>query len=112
MVAPMRTMSPSSTDGNKASCCDLLNRCTSSMKRMVPWPCSPSRCRASSMARRTSATPALTADRGTKALAVTVAMTEASVVFPVPGGPHKMADVSRSFSTRARSGAPGATKWR
>ena len=101
----MRTTRPSSTAGSRASCWALLKRCTSSMKRMVPCPCSPRRCRASSNTRRTSATPALTADRGTKALAVTAATTCASVVFPVPGGPHKMAEVKRSCSMRARNGA-------
>ncbi len=96
VVAPMRTTSPSSTAGSRASCWDLLNRCTSSMKRMVPRPCSPSSRRASSMAPRTSATPAFTADSGTKVLAVVAATTWARVVFPVPAGPHKMAEVRRS----------------
>ena len=32
------------------------------------------------------------------------------MVLPVPGGPHRMAEVSRSDSMRARSGAPGPTR--
>ena len=36
VVAPMRTTRPSSTAGSSASCCALLKRWTSSMKRMVP----------------------------------------------------------------------------
>ena len=45
------------------------------------------------------------------AQAVLESTTEASVVFPVPGGPHRMADVSRSVSMRARRGAPGPIRW-
>ena len=112
VVAPMSTSSPSSTEGSRASCWDRLNRWTSSRKRMVPLPCSPSSRRASSTTSRTSLTPAVTADSGTKRLAVAVATTEARVVLPVPGGPHRMAEVSRSDSIRARSGAPGPTRWR
>src|SRR5262245_7855609 len=36
-------------------------------------------------------------------------MTWASVVLPVPGGPHRMADDSRSDSTSTRRGRPGPT---
>ena len=77
---------------------------------MVPLPCSPSSRRAPSTTSRTSFTPAVTADRGTNCLAVAVATTEARVVLPVPGGPHRMAEVSRSDSMSARSGAPGPTR--
>ena len=38
VVAPTRTSSPSSTCGSSASCWVLLKRCTSSRKRIVPWP--------------------------------------------------------------------------
>ena len=79
---------------------------------MVPRPCSPSSWRAPSTTSRTSFTPAVTADSGTKCLDVAAATTVASVVLPVPGGPHRMAEVSRSDSIRARSGAPGPTRWR
>ena len=52
---------------------------------MVPRPCSPRSRRAPSTTSRTSFTPALTAERGTKRLAVASATTEARVVLPVPG---------------------------
>ena len=39
----MSTTRPSSTAGSSTSCWDLEKRCTSSMKSMVPWPCSPRR---------------------------------------------------------------------
>ena len=42
------------------------------------------------MADRMSATPASTALRVTKRLAVVLAMTRARVVLPVPGGPERM----------------------
>ena len=71
---------------------------------------SASRWRAASMVARTSFTPAVTADMDAKCRSVWEAMTLASVVFPVPGGPHKMVDDSRSASISARSGAPGPTR--
>ena len=36
-------------------------------------------------------------------------MIRASVVLPVPGGPHRMIDCSRSRSIASRSGLPGAS---
>ena len=87
VVAPISTSRPSSTEGSRASCWDRLKRWTSSRKRMVPRPCSPSRRRAPSTTSRTSLTPAVTAERGTNCLAVAVATTEASVVLPVPMPP-------------------------
>ena len=50
VVAPTSTTRPSSTAGSSTSCWALLKRWTSSMNRIVPWPCSPRRRRASSMA--------------------------------------------------------------
>ena len=61
VVAPIRVSVPSSTAGSSASCCDFENRWISSRNRIVPRPCSPSRCRARSMTSRTSLTPAVTA---------------------------------------------------
>ena len=43
VVAPISTISPSSTAGSSVSCWALLNRCTSSRNRIVPVPRSPSR---------------------------------------------------------------------
>ena len=109
VVAPMSVMSPSSTLGSSASCCALLKRWISSRKRIVRWSRSPSRARARSMISRTSLTDADTAESCSKARLVVAATTWASVVFPVPGGPQKMAEESRSASTSARSGRPGPT---
>ena len=61
VVAPTSTSRPSSTNGSSTSCCAREKRCTSSRKRIVPWPRSPSRARARSATSRTSFTPALTA---------------------------------------------------
>ena len=77
---------------------------------MVPRPCSPRRCRARSMTSRTSFTPAVTALSCSNARFVLPATASASVVLPVPGGPQKMALVSRSCSTRRRSGLSGPTR--
>ena len=49
---------------------------------------------------RTSLTPCMTAEKETKLLRVELAMTRARVVFPVPGGPQKMTEVSWSLSIR------------
>ncbi len=107
VVAPMRTSRPSSTNGSSTSCWAREKRWTSSRKRIVPWPRSPRRARARSATSRTSFTPALTADRVSNALAETPATRRAMVVFPVPGGPQKTTDESRSDSIRMRSGLPG-----
>ena len=37
-------------------------------------------------------------------------MTRASVVLPVPGGPHRITELSRSASTNVRSGRPGPSR--
>src|SRR5205823_2998756 len=60
---------------------------------------------------RTSFTPAVTADMVTNSLLVARAISMASVVLPVPGGPHRITDDSRSASIRLRSGLPGASSF-
>ena len=70
VVAPTSTSRPSSTNGSSTSCCARLKRCTSSRKRIVPWPRSPSRARARSATSRTSFTPADTAERFSNAFSV------------------------------------------
>ena len=110
VVAPIRVMIPASTAGRRASCWLLLNRCTSSRKRMVPLPISASRSRAPAITSRTSFTPAVTAESDTKARSVVDATTVARVVLPVPGGPQRMIEESRSASMRLRSGAPGPSR--
>ena len=106
VVAPMSTSRPSSTCGSSASCCVRLKRCTSSRKRIVPRPCSPMRARARSATSRTSFTPAVTADSGSNAFSVAPATRRAIVVLPVPGGPQRITDDSRSASMSTRSGLP------
>ena len=110
VVAPISTTSPSSTAGNRTSCCALLKRCTSSMKSIVPWPCSPSRCCADARASRTSFTPAAVAESVTRCLEVVAANRRANVVLPVPSGPHRIAEQTRSASASARSAAPCPTR--
>ena len=106
VVAPIRTSNPSSTEGSRASCCALLKRCTSSRNRIVPMLRSPKRRCASSITKRTSFTEADTADSVMNSFSVWLAINRAKVVFPHPGGPHKMMEVSRSASIRVLSGAP------
>ena len=53
--------------------------------------------------------PESTALKATNRARVTVAIKRASVVFPVPGGPHKMIDCSASCAIASRSGRPGAS---
>src|SRR4029077_9848542 len=55
-------------------------------------------------------TDAFTADSGKNALVVASAISRASVVLPVPCGPHKMTDDSRSYSISRRSGFPSPSK--
>ena len=62
VVAAMRVTQRFSTAGSSASCCPLLNRCTSSMNSTVCLPYKESWVLASSMTARTSLTPAVTAD--------------------------------------------------
>ena len=64
--------------------------------------------RAAAMTSLISLMPASTALNGTKCALVISAMTRASVVLPVPGGPQRMIDCSRSRSIASRSGLPGA----
>ena len=79
---------------------------------MVPVPCSESRRLARSATSRMSFTPAVTAESGSNARLVAPAMSRASVVLPVPGGPYRITDDSRSVSIRLRSGALGPSRWR
>ncbi len=109
VVAPMSTMSPASTRGRKASCCALLKRWISSTKTIVRAPAAA----AARLRRRHDLLDLLDAgehgaERARSAPAVISAMMRASVVLPVPGGPHRMIDCSRSRSIASRSGRPGA----
>ena len=77
---------------------------------MVPCPCSARRRRARSTTSRTSFTPAVTAESCSNTLLVVAAISLASVVFPVPGGPHRITDDIRSASISRRSGPAGPSR--
>ncbi len=79
------------------------------MKRIVRAVSRARASRAPWMAARTSAVPALTAESGTKRAPVSAAITRASVVLPVPGGPKKIIENSSARSMAARSTVPGPT---
>ena len=92
VVAPTRMMLPFSTKGRNASCCALLNRCTSSANISVRIPL----LRFSSawtILSRISRIPLVTALNSTNSAFVRAAMILASVVFPTPGGPQKIMEV-------------------
>ena len=108
VVAPIRTMSPASTRGRNASCCALLKRWISSTNTIVRRPIRRRRSCAAAMTSLISLMPASTALNGTKCACVISAITRASVVLPVPGGPQRMIDCRRSRSIASRSGLPGA----
>jgi len=109
VVAPMKQTVPSSTYGRKASCCDLLKRCTSSRKSTVRRPLPARSCCACSTAARTSFTPAITAESARNSESQVFATRRASVVLPVPGGPHRIIECRLRPSSRRRNGLPGAS---
>ncbi len=111
VVAPTKTMTPSSTDGSRTSCCEVLNRWTSSTNSSVRRPCSPSSRAASAMASRASRTPALVALSGTNAIDVPCASSRAIVVLPVPAGPKRRSETSEPCSARTRSAPPWPRRW-
>ena len=63
-------------------------------------------------AARMSLTPEVTADSSTKRRRVARLTTVASVVFPVPGGPHSSSAMGASSSTSRRSGLPSPSRCR
>src|SRR5450830_1735064 len=111
VVAPINVSKPLSTNGKKASCCDLLKRWTSSTNIMVRRPhC----CRvysACSTAARISFTPANTADNGINSASEAFAINRASVVLPTPGGPQSIIDGNLPEVKASRKGLPSASKW-
>ena len=76
----------------------------------MPWFRWPSRSWARAATSRTSFTVAVTAESCSNALAVVRAMSWAMVVLPVPGGPQRITDDSRSAWISARSGRPGPSR--
>ena len=109
VVAPMKVSSPDSTCGKNASCCDLLNRCTSSTNRMVCRPCLRRIC-ACSTTSRISFTPDNTAESATKCASNECATSRASVVLPTPGGPQNIMECIRRWANATASGCPSPSK--
>ena len=106
VVAPISVTSPSSTACSTESCCALLKRWISSMKRIVRCPFPPRRSRARAMTARTSSTRAETAESSSKTAPVRSATILAIVVLPVPGGPKRIVDGGRSCSIASRRAVP------
>ena len=108
VVAPISTMSPLSTRGRNASCCALLKRWISSTNTMVRLPVMRRRCSAVGHDVLDFLDAGQHGAEGDEIRAcVRSAIRRASVVLPVPGGPHRMIDCSRSRSIISRSGRPG-----
>ena len=76
---------------------------------MVRLPDAPSRSFACASTRRTSATPVCTAESSTKSALVLWATIRASVVLPLPGGPKKIMDGTRSEAIARRRPLSGPT---
>ena len=114
VVAAMRMTQPFSTPGSSASCWAFVNRWISSRKRIVDAPYRSRWVMASCMTSRTSFTPAVTADSSTKRRPEVRAIACASVVLPVPGGPHRITETAvfaaPAGSARATSGEPGRSR--
>ena len=109
VVAPIKVSKPDSTCGKKASCCDLLNRCTSSTNRMVCRPCAFQIC-ACSTTSRISFTPDKTAESATNWASKECATSRASVVLPTPGGPQKIMECMRRWANATASGWPSPSR--
>ena len=96
VVAPISMTVPSSTYGKSASCCALLKRCISSINKIVRFPLMAMVSFAFSTMSVISFLPAVVAFICRNSPAVVFAITWASVVFPVPGGPYKIMEESLS----------------
>ena len=110
VVAPINTMSPRSTCARNASCCALLKRWISSTNRIVGWPVRRRACAARSMTSFTSLTPESTAEICTNGTPAVRAIRRASVVLPVPGGPHRTMLVRCRPSRISTSGLPSSRR--
>ena len=109
VVAPMNVSVPSSTCGKNASCWALLKRCTSSRNSTVGWP-SAATCCACATASRMSLIPACTAESEMKCALERAAISRASVVLPVPGGPQRISECSAPLAIACYSGLPAASR--
>src|SRR5438034_3104643 len=106
----MKVSRPDSTCGRNASCCALLKRCTSSTKRMVARPNWSRASRARSTASRISFTPESTAEIAMKSALNACAINRASVVFPTPGGPHRIIECGLPARSATHSARPSPSR--
>ena len=116
VVAATSTTQRFSTPGSRASCWALLKRWISSRKSTVVVLNRSRAVRASSMTRRTSLTPAVMAESSTNFRPGPLAITCASVVLPVPGGPQRISELGPAGPVASvpaaswRSGEPGPSR--
>ena len=103
----MKVSVPSSTYGRNVSCCALLKRCTSSRNSTVRRPRSARTVARCSTASRMSFTPAMHRGERMNSASARRAISRASVVLPVPGGPQRISECSCPRSSAWRSGLPG-----
>jgi len=89
-----------------------LKRCTSSRNRIVPRPSAPSARRAVVELVSHVLHAGLDSRECPEPARRVLCKQTRHVVLPVPGGPKNTAELSRSSSTKARSGAPGPRRWR
>ena len=108
VVAPKSTTLPASTPSSSASCWLRASRWISSTKSSVRRADSPSRRAAESIFSRSSLTPVVAPCARSVYAPVRAAMTSASVVLPVPGGPATIIDCSASCSISLRRSDPCA----
>ena len=102
VVAPIRVIVPRSTAPSSESCCALLKRCISSIKRMAPFSCW-----AALITSRTSFTPLLMALSVWNGRCSVWLIIMARVVLPMPGGPQKIMLGICPLSINVRRTAPG-----
>ncbi len=112
VVAPMNVTRPFSTNGRNASCCALLNRCTSSTNNIVCRPDWASVASACAIASRMSLTPDNTADKAMNSALKAFAISLASVVLPTPGGPQRIIECGLPDANATASGLPGPSRCR
>src|SRR6516164_9198447 len=110
VVAPTRTMVPSSITGKNESCCARLKRWISSTNRSVPCPSSRRRCASSNTLFR-SAMPVKIAEICSKCRSVACANSRATVVLPLPGGPQNTRLPSERASSMRVSAPSRPSRW-
>ena len=109
MVAPTSVTVPSSMTGRNESCWARLKRWISSTNSSVAVP-ERRRPRACSNTFFRSATPEKMAEICSKCRSVAEARRRATVVLPVPGGPHRMSEPRERVSSMRESTPSGPTR--